>query len=294
MIFSKLVPRSIKSKIRKRFEKTVVKTVYSATKPYELKISQTPELKDQIAVVTGGSGAIGRAICIRLSSMGAKVYVVSRSESSAMKVVDEIRQLGLKAEPLVFNVADDASIETAFDLVKDIEGRLDILVCCAGGGSREAMASLSNQSVSVIDEILNTNLRGAILCTRKAAQIMKPQISGKIVLISSAVGIQGLANYSEYGAAKSGMFGFVKSVALELGSYNINVNCVSPGFIQRGEYDNNQLEWLKKTNPMHKVGALEDVANAVAFMASEQAGFITGQNLCVDGGRTLGLFGDSF
>lgn len=294
MIFSKLVPRSIKSKIRKRFEKTVVKTVYSATKPYELKISQTPELKDQIAVVTGGSGAIGRAICIRLSSMGAKVYVVSRSESSAMKVVDEIRQLGLKAEPLVFNVADDASIETAFDLVKDIEGRLDILVCCAGGGSREAMASLSNQSVSVIDEILNTNLRGAILCTRKAAQIMKPQISGKIVLISSAVGIQGLADYSEYGAAKSGMFGFAKSVALEFGPYNVNVNCISPGFFQRGEYDNNQLEWLKKTNPMHKVGALEDVANAVAFMASEQAGFITGQNLCVDGGRTLGLFGDSF
>ena len=292
MIFSKLVPRSIKSKIRKRFEKTVVKTVYSATKPYELKISQTPELKDQIAVVTGGSGAIGRAICIRLASMGAKVYVVSRSESSAMKVVDEIRQLGLKAEPLVFNVADDASIETAFDLVKDIEGRLDILVCCAGGGSREAMASLSNQSVSVIDEILNTNLRGAILCTRKAAQIMKPQISGKIVLISSAVGIQGLANYSEYGAAKSGMFGFVKSVALELGSYNINVNCVSPGFIQRGEYDDNQLEWLKKTNPMHKVGSLEDIACAVAFIVSNQACFITGQNLCVDGGRTLGLYGD--
>lgn len=294
MFISRLVPRFIKNKIKERFEKTVVKTVYSATKPYELFVSQTPEMTNQIAVVTGGSGAIGRSICIRLASMGAKVFVVSRSEVSAMNVVVEIRQLGLKAEPLVLNVADDDSVEKVFDYVQNTEGRLDILVCCAGGSSREAMTSLNNQSIKVIDEILNINLRGAILCTRKAAQIMQTQQSGKIVLISSAVGIQGKANYSEYGAAKSGMFGFVKSVALELGKYNINVNCVSPGFIQRGEYDDAKLEWIKKTNPMKKVGTLEDIANAVSFLASDKASFITGQNLCVDGGRTLGLFGDSF
>ena len=132
-----------------------------------------------------------------------------------------------------------------------------------------------------------------MLCTRKAAQMMIPQRAGKIVFISSAVGLQGKAKYSEYAAAKSGMIGFMKSVALELGPYDINVNCVSPGFIQRGEYDEKQLDYLMKSNAMRKVGTLEDVACAVAFMVSSSSKFITGQNLCVDGGRTLGLMGDN-
>ena len=151
---------------------------------------------------------------------------------------------------------------------------------------------LSEQNVGVIDEVLDTNLRGTILCTRKAAQFMISNKQGKIVIISSAVGVQGKAKYSEYAAAKSGMIDFMKSMALELGTYNINANCVTPGFIQRGEYDDSQLEYLKKHNALHEVGSMEDVACAVAFMVSNKAGFITGQNLCLDGGRTLGLMGD--
>lgn len=130
-----------------------------------------------------------------------------------------------------------------------------------------------------------------MLCTRKAAQLMTPNRTGKIVIISSAVGLQGMANYSEYSAAKAGMFGFMKSMALELGPYDINVNCVTPGYIQRGEYDDNQKNMLLKTNAMRKIGTLEDVAAAVAFMVGKDSGFITGQCLVVDGGRTLGLMG---
>ena len=291
MFLSKIIPASIKRKIRKRFERTV--KVYTAVKPYEIKVEFEPELKDRIAIVTGGSGAIGRAICFRLAAMGATVYVGGRSESSSMKVVDEIRQSGLNAEPFVIDVSDEASVEEAFNSIRDNEGKLDILVNCAGGGARDAMASLADQDIKIIDEIMASNLRGTILCTRKAAQMMIPQKEGKIVMISSAVGIQGKAKYSEYAAAKSGMIGFMKSVALELGPYDINVNCVSPGFIQRGEYDEKQLDYLKKSNAMKKVGSLEDVACAVAFMVSSSAEFITGQNLCVDGGRTLGLVGDT-
>lgn len=287
-IITKLIPKKIRKILKKKF----VKTIYTAEKPYEICIASTLPLEGKIAVVTGGSGAIGRAICFRIAAMGARVYVSGRTKESSMKVVNEIRSKGLKAEPFVMDVCDENVVEKEFDYIFEKNGRLDILVNCAGGGSRENMSSLAKQSVKVIDGVLDSNLRGTILCTRKAAQYMTKQRAGRIVIISSAVGIQGKANYSEYAAAKSGMLGFMKAMALELGEYDITVNCISPGFIQRGEYDECQVEYLKKSNALHKVGSLEDVASAVAFIVSEEAGFITGQCLGVDGGRTLGLMGD--
>ncbi len=282
---TKLLPKKLKQKIKRKF------TVYSATKSYEIRVNKSPSLAGKNAVVTGGSGAIGRAICCRLAAEGATVYVSGRTESSVKKVVNEICELGLNAKPLIMDVSDSNSIEYAFDSTFNDDNRLDILVNCAGGGARDKMSDLSRQSVNVIDSVLNTNLRGTILCTRKAAQKMINN-TGKIVIISSAVGVQGKANYSEYAASKSGMFGFMKSMALELGRYGITVNCVTPGFIQRGEFNENTSDYLKNTNCLHTIGTLEDVANAVYFMVSNQSDFITGQNLCVDGGRCLGLYGD--
>ncbi len=277
-VIRKILPQSVKDQL----------VVYNVTKPYELIQEESLPLKDQIAVVTGGSGALGRAICVKLASKGAKVYVSGRTKNTVQKVVDEILSLNLSAEPLVMDVADENSIESAFAVLPDI----DILVNCAGGGARGEMSDLANQKVSIIDSLLSTNLRGTMLCTRQAAKLMQQKKRGSIVIISSAVGIQGKAKYSEYAAAKSGAVGFCKSMALELGEYGINVNCVSPGFIQRGEYTEAQRNWLKETNCLHAIGTPEDIANAVYFMVSDDAKFITGQNLVVDGGRTLGLYGD--
>lgn len=287
-IVTKVIPNKIKQKIKNK----LVRTVYNAEKSYEIKITDKP-LQGKVAVVTGGSGAIGRAICFQLAAKGAKVYVSGRNQAMVMSVVEEVRNNGLQAEEFILDVSNEKSIEKAFDSLFGKKEHIDILVNCAGGGARERMHPLAQQEVTVIDNILDTNLRGTVLCTRKAAQYMIPNKQGRIIIISSAVGLQGKANYSEYAAAKSGMVGFMKSMALELGQYGITVNCVTPGFIQRGEYSEEQATWLKKTNCLHAIGTLEDVANAVGFIVSEEAGFITGQNLCVDGGRTLGLYGDT-
>lgn len=284
-ILWKILPQKTKEKFKKKL------TIYSAAKPYILEKEIVNPLQGKVAVVTGGSGAIGRAICFKLASKGAKVYVAGRTAENVEKVVNEIRGLGLLSQSLIVDVTDEAGVDSSFENVID-EKRIDILINCAGGGARGEMREISEQRIEVIDQVLNQNLRGTMICTRKAAQYMKRQKSGKIVIISSAVGIQGKALYSEYAAAKSGMFGFAKSVALELGKYGINVNCVTPGFIQRGEFDGNTEDWLRKTNCLRSIGTLEDISEAVYFMVSDNAKFITGQNLVVDGGRTLGLYGD--
>lgn len=287
------VKRIIKRLVPDSVCKYLKPTIYStATKSYIISTESSSEFCNKVAVVTGGSGAIGRAICFRLAAAGATVYVSGRTEASVMKIVNEMREFGLKAEKFVLDVSNAHSIESTFNSVFSNGMRLDILVNCAGGGARGDADELAEQKLEVIDSVLNSNLRGTMLVTRQAAKYMTKQYSGKIVIISSAVGVQGKAKYSEYAAAKAGLFGFTKSMALELGRYGINVNCVTPGFIQRGEYSDRTEEWLKTTNCLHAIGTLEDVANAVYFMVSDDSKFITGQNLIVDGGRTLGLYGD--
>lgn len=169
---------------------------------------------------------------------------------------------------------------------------MDILVNCAGGSTRGNCADLIDQSVEMIDEMLNTNLRGSMLCTREFGKLMRQSGAGKIINIASVIGEHGKPKFSDYAASKAGIIGYTKSVAQEMGLMGITVNCVSPGFIQRDEFNEQQLPYLLKSNFMNKVGSSEDVAAAVAFLASNDADFITGQNLCVDGGRSLGLHGD--
>nr|WP_296928292.1 SDR family oxidoreductase [uncultured Marvinbryantia sp.] len=270
------------------------KKVYSADKQYNLVVSDKGRFDRKIAVVTGGTGAIGKATCMRLLAEGCTVYISGRSkekiENLILNLPDEIKNRG-SARLMVMNVSDSDSIESAFSSIIQQEGRIDILVNCAGGGARERARPLYDQEVDVIDEILQTNLRGSILCARMASKIMKKNNYGKIVNISSSIGVNGMERCVDYSASKSGMFGFTKSLAKELGRFGINVNCVTPGSIVRGDYSIDEAEYIKETNYLHSIGTLEDVANVIVFMVSDEAKFITGQNIIVDGGRTLGIKG---
>ena len=267
--------------------------VHDVTRPYQIVLSSEGRFKDQIAVVTGGSGQIGRAICFRLAAEGAHVIVCGSNEERTNAVVKEIKDAGFEAAPCLFNLHDAKSIESAFKLVVEKYGRIDTLVTCAGGSAREDMCSLIEQKVSIIDDVIMTNLRGSMLCVQQACRFMNNSGGGNLILISSTVGIGGMPRCSEYAAAKAGVNAFMKSIAMEYGPKGIRCNCVSPGIVQRGTIDDIQLEHIAKTNWLNSFGKPEDIANMVAYLNSEEASFITGQNFVVDGGRSLGLKGQN-
>ena len=264
---------------------------FSMNREYVIKTNEL-RFTGNVAVITGASGAIGGAIAWRLGYEGAAVYLGGRNETKLSQIVDEMQKQGINAKALKIDVTDEKSIENAASIIKKNEGKVDILVNCAGGSTRGNCADLIDQSIEMIDEMLNTNLRGSMLCAREFGKLMKQTGSGKIINIASVIGVHGKPKFSDYAASKAGIIGYTKSVAQELGPMGISVNCVSPGFIQRGEFGEQQVHYLLTSNFLNKVGSAEDVAAAVAFLASEDAAFITGQNLCVDGGRSLGLHGD--
>ena len=267
--------------------------VHDVTRPYQIVLSSEGRFKDQIAVVTGGSGQIGRAICFRLAAEGAHVIVCGSNEERTNAVVKEIKDAGFEAAPCLFNLHDAKSIESAFKLVVEKYGRIDTLVTCAGGSAREDMCSLIEQKVSIIDDVIMTNLRGSVLCVQQACRFMNNNGGGNLILISSTVGIGGMPKCSEYAAAKAGVNAFMKSIAMEYGPKGIRCNCVSPGIVQRGTIDDIQLAHIAKTNWLNSFGKPEDIANMVAYLNSEEASFITGQKFVVDGGRSLGLKGQN-
>ena len=284
MSILKRINRKLGKLLRQRYGALTV------TRPYIINIGEQKKLTGKVAVITGGSGAIGRACAVRLAAEGAKVYVCGSRPTSAQPVVDEIRTLGLLAEPVGLNVLDANAIEEAINkIAESSDGHIDILINSAGGSARDHARKVAEQSVEVIDEVLNVNLRGAMLCCRAVAKYMIAQQSGRIINITSVIGLQGKAGYSEYAASKGGSIAFVKSLAQELGRYGITVNGVAPGIVQRGEVTEDMKESLAKTNWMGTYGKPEDISAAVNFLCSEEASFITGQNLAVDGGRSLGL-----
>mgnify|MGYP001176721630 FL=1 len=172
--------------------------------PYEIKLIKENRFEGQVAVVTGGSGVIGRAICYRLAAEGALVYVCGTNQERISSVVDEINAAGFSARPLVFNILEENSVRNAFNLVVRLSSKIDLLVCCAGGGAREKSCAFIEQDMNVVDSVLNVNLRGGILCTKEACKYMVSRGKGKIIIISSTVGLQGMPAYSEYAAAKIG------------------------------------------------------------------------------------------
>lgn len=264
--------------------------IFSNSKEYV--ISESRRFENKTVFVTGASGAIGGAIAWRFAVEGAVVYLGGRNISKLRSTAEQMYQKGYVGKAIQIDVADNKSVESAArQMIGDV-GKIDILVNCAGGSTRDKCANLVDQSVEMIDEMLITNLRGSMLCTRTFGKVMEREGHGKIINIASVIGEHGKPRFSDYAASKAGIIGYTKSVAQELGPRGINVNCVSPGFIKRGEFTEQDIPYLLGSNFLNKVGCAEDVASAVAFLASDEAGFITGQNICVDGGRSLGLHGD--
>ena len=245
-------------------------------------------LQGKVAVVTGGSRGIGRAISLRLAAMGALVYInyVSRPDA-AEETQRLIEGAGGEARILAFNVADGEQIQNAFKQIADEAGRIDILVNNAGI-TRDGL--LARMKEADWDAVLSTNLKGAFLCAKAVSKTMMKQRWGRIVNISSVIGFVGNAGQVNYAAAKAGLVGITKAMARELASRNITVNSVAPGYIQTDMTDAlsaEMQEQLKKEIPLASLGTPEDVAGAVAYLVSEDGRYLTGQTLHVNGGMYM-------
>jgi len=241
-------------------------------------------LEGRISLVTGASRGIGRAIAQAFAAEGAFVVLAARDAAKLAEAVGEIQAKGGKAEALALDVADRASVEAGVAQVVAAHGRVDHLVNNAGVTRDNLLLRMKDEEWR---QVLDTNLTGAFLCTQAVLKPMLKQRSGRIVTITSVVGLGGNAGQANYAASKAGVIGFTKSVAREVASRGITANAIAPGFIEtdmtRAIAGGAQEEWAAKI-PLRRLGTPEDVASAVAFLASDEAAYITGQVIAVNGG----------
>jgi len=246
-------------------------------------------LEGKVALVTGASRGIGRAIALKLAALGADVAVnYSGSEQAAEEVAANIEAMGRRAVRVRADVADPAQVEEMVGTVLDRFGRIDILVNNAGITRDNLIMRMKDEE---FDRVLETNLKGVFNCLKAVTRPMMKQRSGRIINISSVVGSIGNAGQVNYAAAKAGVVGLTKSAARELASRGITVNAVSPGFIKTDMTDrlsDEQKEAILRQIPLGMLGEPEQVAELVAFLASDAAAYITGQNIHVDGGMYMG------
>jgi 3-oxoacyl-[acyl-carrier protein] reductase len=244
-------------------------------------------LQDKVAVVTGASQGIGRETALALAEAGAKVVVAARSEEKLTALAGAIAAMGGEAFALKMDVADPEQVKAGFKQVMEKFGRLDILVNNAAV-TRDGLAMRMKKEDW--DAVLQTNLTGAHFCIQQVLPMMMKARTGRIINISSIVAQMGNAGQANYVAAKAGLIGLTKAIAIEIASRNITVNAVAPGFIETPMTDvlpDKVKEELKVRIPLGRMGSARDVAAAIVFLASDEAGYITGHVLNVNGGMHL-------
>ncbi len=242
----------------------------------------------RVALVTGGGRGIGRGIAVRLASEGAAVAISYRSnDAAAEESARLVREAGARCELFKGDVAEADDVKALFEGVADAFGRLDILVNNAGVTRDNIMMRMKETE---FDEVLRTNLKGTYLCTRAALRPMVRARWGRIVNISSVVGLVGNAGQANYAASKAGIVGLTKSVAREVAQRGITANVVAPGYVETeltGSLPEEVKDQIRAQVPAGRFGEPEEIAEVVAFLVGEGAGYVTGQTVAVDGGMTM-------
>jgi len=244
------------------------------------------DLTGRVALVTGASRGIGRAIAHRLSEQGATVVAAARGDHAGA-TVQELTALGRRAEAVTLDVTDAASVERLPGDIVERHGRLDIIVSNAGIARDQLLMRMKRDDW---DAVLATNLTATFVLTQAAMRPMLKQRSGRIIAVSSVVGQMGNAGQTNYAASKAGLIGFAKALAREVASRSITVNVVAPGLVDtdmtRGIAEKAQVDWISQI-PLGRLGTSDDVAAAVCFLASDEASYITGHVLAVNGGMYM-------
>ena len=245
-------------------------------------------LEKKTAIVTGGSRGIGRAICVALAKEGANIVTCyAKGAAAAEETVAMCREYGVQAVAVQADVAVPGEVEALFAEALKITGTIEILINNAGITRDGLLLRMSDDD---FNQVIDTNLRGAFYCMRAASKLMMKKRYGRIVTISSVVGVSGNAGQVNYAASKAGVIGMTKSLAKELGSRNVTANAVAPGFITTDMTEglpDAVKEQMAKEIPLSRMGRPEDVADAVTFLVSDKASYITGQVLHVDGGMVM-------
>jgi 3-oxoacyl-[acyl-carrier protein] reductase len=246
-------------------------------------------LEGKVALVTGGSQGIGEAIGRRLGTAGAHVVVAARNEGRARAVADAIGEAGGSAEPLRMDVSDATSVAAGFKVIVERHGKLDILVNNAGVTDDGLILRMGKEAW---DRVIATDLTGVFLLSQEAAKVMvRKKVAGRIINITSIVGLMGNAGQTNYAAAKAGVVGFTKALAREIGSRGITVNAVAPGYVETAMTEalsEESKKTLRERTVLGRLGTPGDVAGAVLWLASEEAAYVTGTCLNVSGGLYIG------
>lgn len=240
-------------------------------------------MKDQVVIVTGASRGIGKGIAEAFAAHGAKVACLATTESGAAKVAETLNG----ARAYACNVGDAAQVAEVFAKIEAEMGVPSVLVNNAGIARDNLLVRLTDEAW---DEVLNVNLKGAFLCARAVARPMMKARYGRIVNLSSVIGVHGAAGQGNYAASKAGLIGLTKSIAKELGGRGVTCNAVAPGFIETdmtSELPGDFKDQAIKNSPCGRLGTVKDIADAVIFLARPESSFITGQVLEVDGGLFL-------
>lgn len=241
----------------------------------------------KVAIVTGGTRGIGKAICFALEKHGYKVIAIARSEKSIADLDQIAQQNNLDITTCKLDVSDTAALNTAFEKIAEENGGIAVLVNNAGITRDNLLMGMTDEE---FDQVIDTNLKSCFATMRAACRPMIRKRWGRIINIASVSGVVGNAGQANYAASKAGMVGMTKSVARELAKRGVTANCIAPGFITTDMTDvlpEKIKETAKGSIPMNRFGLPEEIAAAVVFLASEEASYITGQTLCVDGGMTM-------